>query len=152
MPATPYTQIADLIAAKLATVANVGQVHNFQRNFTDSNQFLAECVDTVNQRVAFWTISRETFTDTQSSNYENTYVATWILRGHMAVKDSNETELIFQQVIDDVREEFRPQSTLSDSVELTRPIQGRIIGYQSVHEAFCHVCELTFETQEFYNA
>ena len=152
MPATSYTRIADEIVARLATVTNVGIVHRLQRNFTSDEDFKANMLDRAQGCIAGWYVSRESFSDTPSSNIENTRVSQWVLRGFRSVKDNDESEITFQQVIDDICAEFRPQSSLGGSVELTKPLQARVIGYSTVHGVFCHLAELTMAVQEFYTS
>ena len=153
MPAA-YLDIANQITSRLAAVPNVGRVHHYQRNLNALETVKAEFFDHNLGRIAAWTCSRESFTDTQSSNIENTRVSTWVLRGYMSVEDSQATEVLFQQVIDNICEAFRPQDDLGDTVELIQPVQARTIGYSMLGKPdsgiLCHSAELVLQVQEFY--
>lgn len=153
MPVT-YLDIANQITSRLAAVPNVGRVHHYQRNLTALETVKTEFFDHNLGRIAAWTVSRESFTDTQSSNIENTRVSTWVLRGYMSVEDSQATEVLFQQVIDHIGAAFRPQDDLGDTVELIQPVQARTIGYTMLGKPdsgiLCHSAELVLQVQEFY--
>ena len=155
MPPTPYATIANQIAARLATVANIGRVHAFQRYLKSREQIDSEFIDSSLGRHNGWTISRESFPEhEQSCNLKNTRVSHYVLRGFMSVEDAQATELLFQQVIDDVCDAFRPQDNLSETVELIKPIKGRSIGYTWLGKPdsgiFCHGAELELQVQETY--
>ena len=147
-----YVQISDEIAQRLSTVDNIGRVYPFQRNIADAQKLKELCWDPQQERIATWWISREGWRDEQSSNIENTRSSVFVLIGVMAVEDDKQTELIFQKVCDDVATEFRAQTSLNSAVELTRPLQARLIGYSTFAGILCHTAQLTMEIQEFYTS
>lgn len=156
MPRARYSEIADQIAAVLNVVANIGHVHTYQRNLKTREQIDAEFFDEEMGRHNGWTISRESFNGSQSTNLGNTRLSVWKLRGFMAVQDSAATEKLFQQVIDDIDEAFTPQENLNETIELVLPIQAVSIGYTWLGKqdsgVFCHGAELTLQVQETYHS
>jgi hypothetical protein len=148
MASAKYVTIVDIIKAMLSAVDNTGIVHTYQRNINDPVVFKMLCYDTANERISSWMISRESVSDFQSANSANTRTYPFVLRGYMGVSDAKETELIFQQSINDIADAFTPQGSLRSVVELTRPIQARTIAYLELHGVLCHYAELTMEVQE----
>lgn len=154
MPPTPYLSIANALVSRLETVPNIGRVHNYLRNLKSREEVIAEFRDESLGRVNGWMVSRRSFTDEQSGTMSNTRLATWLLRGYMAVEDSLATELLFQQVVDDVAAAFTPQDNLGGLVELIEPVQVPTIGHAWLGRPesgfLCHGAELTLNIQEFY--
>jgi hypothetical protein len=147
-----YNQIVTTIATKLSEVDGVGKVHTYERYVKTKEEFELWFMDHSQGRICGWTITRGSFTDEQNTNISNTRRSKFILRGYMAVKDADKTELIFQNLIDLVCTKFRPQELLEDVLEINEPLQGDVIGYGEYCGTFCHICELSMVTQEFYNS
>lgn len=93
-------------------------------------------------------VSRSNRVDLQSANVTNTITHQFKLFGYMSVKDEDETELIFQQVVNDICEKFRPQSSLSGIVELIEPVQVDNVAYIMFADVLCHYAECRLVVQE----
>jgi hypothetical protein len=143
-----YLTIIQEIANLLATVPNVGAVHQWQRYLKAKEEQQEAFVDPAQEKICTWTIARESFTDEQSCTQTNTQRSLYVLRGYMSVNDSEHSEHLFQVLIDEIIDKFRPQTTLNDNVETTEPLQARLIGYGEYCGVFCHVAELTMIVQE----
>ena len=151
MTLASYKTIADQIANTLAAVPNVGRVHKYIRLIMDREKLDELALDPSQDRVAVWMMHRESVSEELlSTNQETEIHHPFVVLGYLGFKDEDATELIFQQLIDDIREAFRPVNTLNDVVELRFMVQARSIDYADLHGVLCHRAELTIDVQEFY--
>ena len=151
MTLASYKTIADQIANTLAAVPNVGRVHKYIRLIMDREKLDELALDPSQDRVAVWMMHRESVSEELlSTNQETEIHHPFVLLGYLGFKDEDATELIFQQLIDDIREAFRPVNTLNDVVELRFMVQARSIDYADLQGVLCHRSELTIDVQEFY--
>ena len=152
MALATYTQIVDAIAFRIAQVENTGRVWTRQRNLIKPEVFKDACVNPTTGIVSSWMISRKARGDVQSANQSNTIRHTFYLRGYYGLEDNRETELLFNTVVDNLCEAFRPQSSLGSIIELIEPVQVLDIDYRELHGVLCHFAECTLTVQEFVSA
>lgn len=152
MALASYITIADAIVRRLATVDNIGIVHNRTRNLIKPDVFKTACIDSTTGIVAAWFIARKSRADAQSSNISNTILHTFYFRGYYGFQDDKQTELTFNKIIDEVCEAFRPQGSLDDVVELIAPVQVQDIDFRELHGVLCHYAECTLTVQEYISA
>lgn len=129
-------------------VPNSGPVHEYSRWTTDWNQFLALFQDPASNRVLGWEISRQAAPGIYISNAEEEVVHTYLVRGYMALKDSDQTEIMFNALIEEIRAEFRQDFTLGGLNELPRGFEVRTIDERMFGTTLCHYCEIAIPVQE----
>lgn len=142
-----YRDVVEEIQTRLGGVTNVGTIHQYRRWTRNEDEFRTRFKDGENSRLAGWEITRIGVADNQDSNVTNTVVHLFQLRGYLALSDTEESELTFQQIIDDIGAQFRPQDSLSDTCELTRPVQVIRIDHLMFGGVLCHYAELNIEVQ-----
>lgn len=154
MPAQ-YKEIAQELVARISKIANIGIVHFYWRNIYDPVTFKAAFFDRtqgLEGRINGWMVTRKSIGDNPLTNYQNERGSLFTLIGYMAVKDSDQTELIFQQVVDDICEEFRPQDSLNGLIETHDPAQVPVIDHGMLGDVLCHHAEIEIRIQELLNA
>lgn len=129
-------------------VPNCGPVHEYSRWTTDWNQFLALFQDPVSTRILGWEISRQAAPGIYISNAEEQVTHTYVIRGYMALKDSDRTEILFNALIEAIRAEFRQDFTLGGLSELPKGFEVRIIDERTFGATLCHYCEIAIPVQE----
>lgn len=129
-------------------VPNSGPVHEYSRWTTDWNQFLALFQDPVSKRVLGWEISRQAAPGTYLTNVEEEVIHTYLIRGYMALKDADQTEILFNALIEEIRVEFRQDFTLGGLNELPRGFEVRVIDERTFGATLCHYCEIAIPVQE----
>ena len=142
-----YSDVVEEIQTRLSSVSNIGTIHQFRRWTRSEEEFRTRFKDGANSRLAGWEITRIGVADLQDTNITNTVVHSFQLRGYLALSDTQESELIFQQIIDDIGAQFRPQDSLSDTCELTRPVQFIRIDHIMFGGVLCHYAEAIIEVQ-----
>ncbi len=146
-----YAEIAQAIARRIAGVADVGQVHEYQRYFNDEKTFKVLFFDETNERGCGWTVTRESWEEVHKSNMSNERRSTFVIRGYMGTDDANRSEIEFQKLVDSVSEVFEAQIDLDETIELTEPPQLRLCAYGDLFGVRCHHCEIGLVVQEFFN-
>lgn len=155
-----YSAIANAIALRLSRLNNIGLVHHYVRNIrdmdADDDNFLALCFDRTNDRIACTFITRESVGDEQRTSFQNERSSFYIWHVYLGLKDSDATELIFQELIDEICDAFRPQDDLDNLVELIEPVQVRVIDHVMLKgsasgDILCHHAECAMRVQEFFN-
>lgn len=127
MPLTTKQQpspIRQAIFDHLKTVAAIGQVQAFQR-YSKRNSDLFEHYAWSNpendtksyvSEIRGWFIRRESFRQDLVANcYERTTV--WSIQGFMSLDDETQTELQFDNLLDDIESAFRSEGTLGGAVQ-----------------------------------
>ncbi len=143
-----YLQIAQEIGRYISLVEGAGRVHLFVREVKELARLKELLFDSTQGRVAGWIITRESFKDEQLTNEDNLRVSTFVMRGYFSLEDSKESELYFQQWVDDIAAGFRPQDNLNETCETIYPVQARQIAWVTIGDSTCHYCELTLDVQE----
>ncbi len=146
-----YAEIAQAIARRIAGVADVGQVHEYQRYFNDEKTFKVLFFDETNERVCGWTVTRESWEESGSPNSGYQRRSTFVIRGYMGTDDANRTEIEFQKLIENVCAEIESQYTFDDTIELNDPPNLRLCAYGELFGVRCHHCEISIVAQEFWN-
>lgn len=94
-------QVRDAIVALMASVPDVGQVHAFER-YLPRGQWVETFYKTVidgQPMVRGWHVRRLGFTRTREGMRKRV-VTTWLVRGYQGVADAEQTELVFDDLID----------------------------------------------------
>ncbi|MCK9569427.1 hypothetical protein M0R72_10855 [Candidatus Pacearchaeota archaeon] len=144
-----YLQIAQEIGRYLSLVEGAGRVHLFKRPIRELARLKELMFDSTQDRICGWIISREApIKEDELTNEDNLRISTFVMRGYYSFLDEKETELAFQQLIDDVFDAFRPSDDLNGTCEKTYPVQAREISHIEIGTVVCHYCELTLDVQE----
>ena len=119
--------VRERIAAILAAVEGVGNVHQYQRWSTDLNKFreLFKYQDSQgNESINGWIITRRSTAKREFTSSQVQKVHLFEIRGYLGMQDSGATELAFQDLLDDIETAFDADYTLSGACETTTPEWG----------------------------
>lgn len=123
---TMYGSLRDALATLLATVTDVGQVHNRERFVVDPSKFLDMFKATIGGtvQVRAWLILRESMQpdDTYAGFGEVGHRHTFVLRGFLGFQDSADTYGTLQALVDTIIALLDNQTTLSVSGTVVRGI------------------------------
>lgn len=150
------------IVARLNTVPDVGVVHDYQRYAGDLRKLAALYVTEVGGRPQLrgWYVSRVATVET--SAVSGSYAATheWVLRGYMALDDAAESEIVFDRLVEQIREAFRGDDGLGGLVGsiVFDGSEGSTAGVQAQLEpvmfagVLCHAARLTLRTRTYFRS
>jgi hypothetical protein len=97
--------IRNWIVAQLETVPNIGTVHSYQR-YADREKALADLYLN-NGKLHGWYVRRVAVVEKSLSNITNIEHSTWHIVGYLAINDVDASELVFDELIEAVRDLFR---------------------------------------------
>ena len=145
-------QIRDAIAAKMATVENIGIVHKYER-FAKGEKDFRTLYD-FNGQILGWNIRRITRVETSQMFGSSEIVNKWRVRGFMSLADALSSELTFDGLVEDLCAAFRADETLGGLINSTViPAQGNIAGLQEEDSGpvmfsgvLCHSASLALYT------
>lgn len=142
-----HADLRAAIAAKLASVANIGVVHEYERYAKDEANFRA--LYAVGDRLSGWHIRR---TARRETAVFNEVLTTWEIRGFMALEDAAATELLFDEQIDRILDAWRADPTLGGAVLYPRDEAGAVPALVDSGPAMfcgvlCHAARLQLETR-----
>jgi hypothetical protein len=137
----------DAFVARLNTVANVGTVYNQMRNAITDSQFKQLFV--TNGQVLVWQVTREGTTerDDESQLVQDTHEI--VAYGWMGFQDGV-SEPIFQQLIESIRDAFRPleSRTFNGAFAWSGPMQCQGPKLVMFTDKLCHYVRLVHPFQE----
>jgi len=107
-------QIRAAIVAKLEAVPNVGRVHDHQP-FLKTEAKLKELYVT-NGQLLGWHIRRVGTRETAPFVSRNVERHRWVIQGFMAFDDTGASELVFDDLVEAIRDAFRADQTLGGMV------------------------------------
>lgn len=144
------------IVAALASVPDMGVVHNRERYATDNSKFAALYLYTPaggKPQIRGWWLRRvetEERTDTFGPG-TTTNVHTWHVRGYMAFADADASELVLDELVEEFRAVVRDDPTLGGACE--QPPEEETDGVQVLDAgpvmfagALCHSVLLQIRT------
>ncbi|MDY7034558.1 MAG: hypothetical protein SV375_00120 [Thermodesulfobacteriota bacterium] len=120
--------ITGQIAAILAAADGEAVVHQYQRLATVKNDFV-DLFKGSDDKIHAWTITRiKTASQKETSLTEFAHV--FAVRGYYGLKDADATELVYQEIIEDVVAAFDNEDaeTLNDSCLTINPDWGPMAG------------------------
>ena len=144
------------IVAALASVPNIGVVHDRERYAKDNAKFAQHYLFTPaggQQQLRGWWLRRAE-TEERSDTYGSgttTNVHTWQVRGYLAFNDADATELVFDELIESFRAVVRDDPTLGGVCdqppeEETDGVQVLDAGPVMFAGALCHSALLQLKT------
>jgi hypothetical protein len=136
--------IRHAILDKLSSLEDIGKTHNRQSDFND--MYLE------GQKLKGWTISRVSTREKPFDTHTNIATHTWKIRGYLALEDEIESELIFDDLIELIRDEFRSDDTLGNVVSSTyvgeqAALQLDDVGPATFAGVLCHAATMTLFTE-----
>jgi len=154
-------QLREAIRAKVAGVAAIGQVHDYERYLKDQSKLRSLYLSSAQtgDRIYGWHIRRvrtfETLIDT-GRNYTDHF---WRLRGFMSIEDADGTEKKFDIQIEAIRAAFRADPTLGQICDThfqeANANQGGVQLDESEPVLFCgvlcHAARLSLVTRVYTN-
>ena len=148
--------IREQIKVILAGVAGIGVIHDYERWATDWNKFLDHYKD-AGGRINGWTITRDATPERWLTNIDYERVFEMVIRGYYGLQDAAASEILFQDLIESICDEFRGNDTLNGTCETTCPEFGGMTGKSGIQViiveprmfggVLCHYCELRLGAQ-----
>jgi len=154
MPA--LATIREAIRARLAAVANVGQVHDYQRYSPNAAGFNDLYGSTIGgqPQIRGWWISRYAVREESDALGRYTITNTWRIHGYMSIADAAASEKTFDSLVEAVRDAFRADDNLGGVVSSTVVDEGA--GLQVDEQApvmfagvLCHAARCRLYTRHY---
>lgn len=143
--------MADLVRTKIKavieSVPNMGIVHTYERWAADWVKFIA-LFKAPTGEILGWEISKGAAPGTYLNTVEEEVSHKYLIRGYMGLQDAAETELLFNEKIEAMRDAFRSDMTLGGLNELPKGFDCRLIEPRSFGSVLCHYAEIIIEIQE----
>lgn len=121
-------QIRNAIAAKLASVTDIGKVHAFERFAKGEKDF--RTLYEHNGQVRGWNIRRLTKAETSPALGVTSVLNKWRISGFMSLEDSAGSELVFDNLVEAVCDAFRNDETLGGLIAGTVMDNPNVAGIQ----------------------
>ena len=142
------TDIREQIAAILGAVDGVEIVHQYQRWAPTWEKFLGLFQDS-DGRINGWCITRVKTPEPHSTTSHDARTYHFKIRGYYGLKDSEATELTFQDTIENICNEFRDKYQLNNTASDNSPIQVDTVDQRMFGNVLCHFCELSLTAGEY---
>ncbi|WP_119301139.1 hypothetical protein [Dongia deserti] len=147
------TQIRDAIKAKLEAIPGIGVVHKYERLATRVADLKALYV--TGGQLRGWHIRRTATNEVSPTLGSYVIDHRWQIRGFMAIDDSAESEIAFDNLIEAIRDAFRADETLGGLIKGTQ-VPPPTIGVQLIEhgpvmfaDVLCHGARLNLATRHF---
>jgi hypothetical protein len=142
-----YSTVIAEIDTILKTATDVGtKVYKYDRLETTEVGF--KNAFKVGSVIKAWTITRARVESLPEASRVNHVMTTWIIRGYYSLGSSGATEDTFQGLIDNIRQVFRDDPRLNNSVLTSSPLQIDIIEPRMWGSILCHYAEMRLVTEE----
>ena len=141
-----YADVRAALKSLLEGISGINKVYDYQRWTADRAVYAALFKDT--DKIHFWCISRRAVTDTRRYTEQVDDVHRIVIRGYMALDDSEATEKTFQDLIDTVRQTLRQNYTILGTAHNSGPEINTIIEHRVFGEVLCHYCEVELPVRE----
>jgi len=146
--------IREQIKVILSAVPGVGIVHDYLRRADTDLKFKELFLYTGGegtQRYNGWMITRvKTPSKTASVTHEERSHTCRII-GIYGLDDDGASEIIFQELIEDICQAFRAEYQLNSTAANTEPVQVDLVEPRMFGNVLCHYCELTLQADEYEN-
>lgn len=120
-----HAVIRDALRALIAAVPNVGQVHNRERYVREEGKFRQLYLYTPaggSEQIRGWWLRRVGTQERTLGVGRNLEVHTWQVRGYMSLNDTDASEVVFDGLIEAMRNAVRADPTLGGVCEQS-PLQ-----------------------------
>lgn len=144
--------IRQAIKAKMETVPDVGRVHAYERYASNVGQLVALYKE--GDRLLGWHIRRVEQSESAQGAEVRDSVSRWRITGYMALDDADESELLFDRLLDALIAAFRADLSLGGAVATTwvgesAALQLLDSGPVLFGGALCHKAVLGLAVQQF---
>lgn len=154
---TPFDLQLAAIVAKISAIPKIGVVHDYERYANDLNALKKHYVSTIDgkDQLRGWFMQRGPVKESSRAlgRYEEEIV--WRGRGYMALSDENQSEKVFQALLEAIRDAFRTDETLGGTVSTT--VTNDAAGIQITESGpvmfagvLCHAASLTLTTRRYF--
>lgn len=134
--------IRQKIQEVIKRIPGCGIVHLYSRWSADWNKFLALFQDPTSKRILGWEITRRSAAGTYLSTVEEQVDGQYRVRGYMGLQDADQTDILFNALIDRIREEFRADMTLGGLNQGPQGFSVETIDERMFGSVLCHYCEI----------
>ena len=144
-----YAAIKTALTAAVSAVSSTGVVYPRKRWAPDWKSFIEVFRDPDDHdRINGWCVSRMASPETYLQNRESERKHRFLIRGYYGLCDADDTETIFDGIVEDVCDALRGNYDLGGACEMlyaptTLKIEERRFG-----SILCHVADIQIEAQE----
>ena len=110
-----HREIRNQIVADLNTIAAIGNVHAYERYSTRQSDL--QNLYLYNGQLRGWYVRRVRRIERSPDLGRYTVDQPWRIRGFMALDDANQSELVFDDLVDAVVDTFRADDTLNSLID-----------------------------------
>lgn len=151
-----HSAVREAIAAALESIPGIGRVHRYEPYAANDKTF--RDLYLTNGKLLGWHIRRLAFRQSQPIVGRWDVTAGWEVRGFMALGDSGESELIFDELLDLIGLRIRGDSALAPAVAALVSADGQEFGQGiALQESgpvmfagvLCHSARLQLFTRHF---
>lgn len=146
------------IVAALASVPDIGQVHDRERYAANNSDFQSLYLFTPSggpEQLRGWWIRRTATLENTADLGGSVNVHTWTIRGYLAFADEQATELVLDDLVEQFRAVVRDDPTLGGACE-SGPLSDETDGVQVADAGpvyfagvLCHSVVLTLQTWSY---
>lgn len=104
------------LVTSMRAVPNIGVVHAYERTGADLATLKQHYYSATHQQIRGWFVRRVRIRETGILQPLYLEVVEWQIRGFMAVDDAGESELVFDDLLEGLRDRLRDDSTLGGTV------------------------------------
>lgn len=146
------------IVACLNTVPSIGVVQRFERNASDMARLKALYWSAPLNQLRGWYVRRVATAESGNRQAHTVEQMRWRITGFLAFDDANESELVFDELIESVRNAFAQDETLGGTVDQCSDpssadgvtgIQLDDAGPVMFAGVLCHACRLSLTTVRY---
>lgn len=145
-----YTTVVNQIDIILKTATGViaSTVYKYERHTKSWAEYISSFKDT-NNVIHGYIITRTDIDEEAEAPRTNRAISIWLIRCFYALSSNGATEnTTFQPLIDKIREKFRENPRLNNTVYTTNAIRVSSITPLMFGDVLCHYAEIRIETEE----
>jgi len=146
--------IREQVKVILSSVEGVGVVHDYLRWTNETAKFKALFQHTDGegkQRINGWMITRDKTPAETATATHDLRSHTFKIIGIYGLDDDGASEIVFQQIVEDICAAFRAKYNLNATATNTEPVQVETVEPRMFGSVLCHYCELTLRADEQEN-
>jgi hypothetical protein len=144
---TTYRALGDWLMGQLATIPAIGLVHPYERLTVEPD--LASGVFGDPQQLRAWTLTRESVGNERAPGLETRGQERLVLRGFLSVDDSQASELVLQDLLEQIAELLRPVHTVG-AFDRVGPLQIEEVAHSRVGQThLCHFVQCAWPVEAY---
>jgi hypothetical protein len=121
-------QIRNAIAAKIAAVPDIGKVHEYERFAKGEKDF--RTLYEHNGQIRGWNVRRLTKAENAPAQGCYNVLNKWRISGFLSLDDANQSEIVFDNLVEAVCDAFRADETLGGLIAGTVMDNPNVAGIQ----------------------